>query len=359
MRQPEMSHSPTYYQDNNQAVATTILQDCAPAAPPAAHLPHAPLPVQGYAPPPGPVSSRPSSRGGDLNNTYASSTPWEAPEFRHSYQHSRSSHNYSALSQELGQSIYPDPDSTAGLPPTFVSPYVEHGAVVNSVAHSAGAMRKEDRTRGSWTDHSSYLSSGDNHHAQSVGRAQKRPAQDEEEAFGDDSQDALLMLFRLSVPVPLYSFCTSLYTVFGLLFVLLSSPLRLCSCIPYLRKTSFRAQLCDLLVPQLHYHERLVRLRRSYRSSSTQSIYNGQDADGESDPTRDYSMFGLIAVLLCSSILSLAFFLLVWTAAFFWIFAMMLGNPDGTERRDDGRAAVLGVCKWWHMWLGKARKSSR
>jgi hypothetical protein len=64
----------------------------------------------------------------------------------------------------------------------------------------------------------------------------------------------------------------------------------------------------------------------------------------------------LIAVLLLSSFLSIAFLLLVWTAAFFWVFAMVLGNPDGTERKDDGRAAVLGVCRWWQIWLRKARK---
>ena len=33
---------------------------------------------------------------------------------------------------------------------------------------------------------------------------------------------------------------------------------------------------------------------------------------------------------------------------------MILGNPDGTERRDDGRAAVLGVRNWWRIWLRKA-----
>jgi hypothetical protein len=64
-------------------------------------------------------------------------------------------------------------------------------------------------------------------------------------------------------------------------------------------------------------------------------------------------------VLLFSSLLSIAFLLLAWTAAFFWVFAMILGNPDGTERKDDGRAAVLGVCRWWHLWLRNARKTPR
>lgn len=48
--------------------------------------------------------------------------------------------------------------------------------------------------------------------------------------------------------------------------------------------------------------------------------------------------------------------LAVWTAAFFWIFAITLGNPDGTEKGDDGRAAVLGVNGWWQKWLRKSRK---
>lgn len=72
-----------------------------------------------------------------------------------------------------------------------------------------------------------------------------------------------------------------------------------------------------------------------------------------------YSVGGLLMVLLLSSLLSIAFLLLAWTAAFFWVFAMILGNPDGTERKDDGRAAVLGVCRWWHLWLDRARKAPR
>lgn len=37
---------------------------------------------------------------------------------------------------------------------------------------------------------------------------------------------------------------------------------------------------------------------------------------------------------------------------------MILGNPDGTERRDDGRAAVLGVRNWWRIWLRKAGRTT-
>ena len=73
---------------------------------------------------------------------------------------------------------------------------------------------------------------------------------------------------------------------------------------------------------------------------------------------RYYAVGMSILVLTLSPFFSIAILLFAWTAAFFWVFAMVMGNPDGTERKDDGRAAVLGVCKWWHTCLGKARKLS-
>jgi hypothetical protein len=157
----------------------------------------------------------------------------------------------------------------------------------------------------------------------------------------------------MTLPIPAFSLLTTLYTIFGLLFTLIVSPLRLCSCVPYLRKTSFRAQLCDLLVPQLHIHERLIGLRQA----SSHSVYNDGDRSSVTDYGEGYSVGGLIMVLLLSSLMSFGLLLLAWTAAFFWIFAMILGNPDGTERKDDGRAAVLGVSRWWQLWLGRARQS--
>ena len=148
----------------------------------------------------------------------------------------------------------------------------------------------------------------------------------------------------------------------AIIFALLLSPLRLCSISRYLRSTSFASQLCDLLSPALHIHERLVCLRppsTTARSPSTQWIHADPEPDGPAirpDSHEYYSVTGLILVLMLSVLGCLAILLSVWTAAFFWVFATILGNPDGTERSDDGRAAVLGVCKWWQAWLGKARK---
>ncbi|CAL5869758.1 uncharacterized protein PFLUO_LOCUS3988 [Penicillium psychrofluorescens] len=191
----------------------------------------------------------------------------------------------------------------------------------------------------------------------STARGPKRSTPDD--ASTDDSEDALLMLFRLSIPVPVFSLAASLYTISAIIFAVLISPLRLCPISHYLRTTSFASQLCDLLSPALHIHERLVNLRppsNPPRSPSTQWIHADQDPEPDRDSHEYYSVTGLILVLMLSVFGCLAILLSVWTAAFFWVFAMMLGNPDGTERRDDGRAAVLGVCKWWQTWLAKARK---
>ena len=62
----------------------------------------------------------------------------------------------------------------------------------------------------------------------------------------------------------------------------------------------------------------------------------------------------LVFVLLGSPIASLGVSLAACMAACFWIFAAMMGNPDGTEKKDDGRAAVLGVRGWGDRWFCRA-----
>ncbi|KAJ5925118.1 hypothetical protein N7454_007757 [Penicillium verhagenii] len=193
---------------------------------------------------------------------------------------------------------------------------------------------KEARSPGSWQPS---LMSGENTRCASYAVPTLRPG-------------STLLLCRLHI------------YFFAIIFAILISPLRLCSLSPYLRKTSFRTQLCDLLSPVLHIHERLVFMPppTSTRSSSTQWIHSDPDSE-EPIPVVDssilYSVGMSIVVLTLSPFFSIAILLFAWTAAAFWVFAMVMGNPDGTERNDDGRAAVLGVCKWWRTWLGKSRPS--
>ncbi|KAL4937690.1 hypothetical protein BDV06DRAFT_202419 [Aspergillus oleicola] len=337
MRHPDMSHSPAYYQDQPQIVAAYLADgESHPSVPPTAHLPAEETQLSSLRHD-GPVDFSSSER---VSVHTANSRPYPSDSWDPSYPQSN------RHSRQLPVKPVPQP---AAAPVTLVSSqYTDDNPILNS--YNSGAARKENRTRGSWTDHSSYMS-GDNRNT-SAARAQKRAIQDDD--FVDEGQDAVVMLFRMSLPIPMFSLLASLYTVFGLLFTLLTSPLRLCACIPYLRKTSFRAQLCDLLVPQLHIHERLIGLR----PSTSQSVYNDSDQSSTIDYAEGYSVPGLIMVLLLSALLSFGLLLLAWTAAFFWVFAMILGNPDGTERKDDGRAAVLGVTRWWQIWLSKGRSSS-
>jgi hypothetical protein len=77
----------------------------------------------------------------------------------------------------------------------------------------------------------------------------------------------------------------------------------------------------------------------------------------ESAPNADELEFKagrLIAVQVVSSVLSMGVAIAEWIAAPFWIFAIIMGNPDGTERRDDGRATVLAIRNWWEQCLLKA-----
>ncbi|KAL4949518.1 hypothetical protein BDW69DRAFT_174259 [Aspergillus filifer] len=337
MRHPDMSHSPAYYQDQPQIVAAYLADgEGHPSVPPTAHLPAAET---------HPSSLRhdgtvdfPSSERASVHTANSRSYPsdsWD-PSYPQSNRHFRQ------------LSVRPVPHSAAAPVALVSSQNTDDNPILTS--YNNGAARKEDRTRGSWTDRSSYMS-GDNRNT-SAARAQKRAIQEDD--LVDKSQDAVVMLFRMSLPIPIFSLIASLYTVFGLFLTILTSPLRLCACIPCLKKTSFRAQLCGLLVPQLHIHERLIGLRRS----SSQSTYNDSDQSSNTEYAEGYSVPGLIMVLLLSSLLSFGLLLLAWTAAFFWVFAMILGNPDGTERKDDGRAAVLGVTRWWQIWLSKGRSSS-
>ncbi len=73
--------------------------------------------------------------------------------------------------------------------------------------------------------------------------------------------------------------------------------------------------------------------------------------------TFDFSPSALILVHIASPIISLALAFFAWIAAVFWLFAIMMGNPDGTERRDDGRATVLGARNYLERYLLSALKN--
>ena len=79
-------------------------------------------------------------------------------------------------------------------------------------------------------------------------------------------------------------------------------------------------------------------------------IYSGQQS------SHGYSLPWLLLIHSISPLLSIGVALATWIAALFWFFAAVIGNPDGDDRYNDGRAAVLAVRAWWKRWLMRALK---
>jgi len=65
----------------------------------------------------------------------------------------------------------------------------------------------------------------------------------------------------------------------------------------------------------------------------------------------EFSPVCLVLIHLVSPIISLGNAIAAWVVAIFWLFALIMGNPDGTERKDDGRATVLMLRDWWERCL--------
>lgn len=72
--------------------------------------------------------------------------------------------------------------------------------------------------------------------------------------------------------------------------------------------------------------------------------------------TFEFKLVSLILITISSPFLSFGVMIAAWVAAAFWLFAIIMGNPDGTEKGDDGRDAVLSVRNWWESYLLHAIK---
>jgi hypothetical protein len=133
----------------------------------------------------------------------------------------------------------------------------------------------------------------------------------------------------LSMLDPLYCTLAALYTLIILLPLLLLTPLHLCRSACDLSNSIVR-----FISPILRQHLRLL---------------NAETAESRHDLL--FKPLSLIVVYLAAPIFSLGVAIAAWVSASFWVFAIIMGNPDGTERRDDGRATVLAVRNWWERYL--------
>jgi hypothetical protein len=140
----------------------------------------------------------------------------------------------------------------------------------------------------------------------------------------------------------LTSVLLSIWTIFALLFAILLQPINL------FRKTkTLREQTIDFVAPALKMHLSFI------LSSIREETY------------ASYSLPLLIIVTLLAPVVSVAVAISAWTAACFWFYAAIIGDPEGLDREsrrssyikeeeEDGKASVLAVRNWWRKWLTKA-----
>ena len=132
----------------------------------------------------------------------------------------------------------------------------------------------------------------------------------------------------LSVLCPLFTLIVCLHTIAALIIITMLTPLRLCT-----RSRTYSQQIVRFLSPSLNAQISIIRA---------------------SEDIAAYSAPMLVLVHLLSPFISFGVAVAAWVAAIFWFYAAILGDPDGTNGKDDGRAAVLGVRAWWERWLKRA-----
>jgi hypothetical protein len=118
-----------------------------------------------------------------------------------------------------------------------------------------------------------------------------------------------------------------LWTFVCVFVALLLQPFRLCT-----KRPSLSSQLTSFLAPPLNLQLHLV-----YSFSSSTS----------------YSVPMMIVVHLLSPIVAIGVAIGAWTAAFFWFFSAILGDPAGQDGHNDGKESLLGVRNWWDRWLSR------
>ncbi len=135
--------------------------------------------------------------------------------------------------------------------------------------------------------------------------------------------------FWLSLFDPIYCILAAFYTIIILFPLLLITPLHICN------------SACDLPSFIVRFVSPIP--RQHLKILCAESKEDRHDLQ--------FNPVALIMVYLAAPIFSLGVAIAAWVSASFWVFAIIMGNPDGTERRDDGRATVLAVRNWWERYL--------
>ena len=156
----------------------------------------------------------------------------------------------------------------------------------------------------------------------------------EQEGHTQEDDHAISVLAFLSTLDPLYSTITAFYSILIGLIFLICSPICICN-----RSFSPGNNIIRSLAPLLKKHLQFI------HAKSIEELH-----------ALDFSPTKLVLVHAISPVLSVGVAISAWVAACFWLFALMMGNPDGTERGDDGRATVLNLRNWWERFLLSSSK---
>ncbi|KAF2639099.1 hypothetical protein P280DRAFT_491031 [Massarina eburnea CBS 473.64] len=153
---------------------------------------------------------------------------------------------------------------------------------------------------------------------------------------GPEDRPVQLLLF-LSLPCALLSLFIALWTLFALLISALLQPVRLFTPRSITttsdKPTQTTPTLTSLLAPPLNFQLHLI---YSYATSTT------------------YSAPMLVVIHLFAPFVAAGVAVAAWTAACFWFFSAILGDPAGQDARNDGVESLLGVRGWWERWLCRA-----
>ncbi|KIX94544.1 uncharacterized protein Z520_09590 [Fonsecaea multimorphosa CBS 102226] len=149
------------------------------------------------------------------------------------------------------------------------------------------------------------------------------------EDVATESDHALWILMWMSFLDPFHCLFSAIFSIFAVLIIMLFAPLRLCR-----KECSPSISLVRMVGPVFRNHLQMI---------FAQSLDNAH--------TFEFSPVCLVLVHIVSPLISVGNAIAAWIVAVFWVFAIIMGNPDGTERRDDGRASVLLLRDWWERCL--------
>lgn len=156
---------------------------------------------------------------------------------------------------------------------------------------------------------------------------------DVDEARELQEEKAVKILLFFSFPCVVLSLLNAIWTLLSLLITLLTQPVRVCA-----RRPTFGQQLGGLLGPALNLQ--------------LKSIYTPLPPHADEDLSYHPAM--LVAVQLLSPFLSFGMMLAAWVMAVYWLSSAVVGDPAGTDKRDDGKETVLALRGWWEKWLTRS-----